>query len=679
MNSAPSLVSCRSLAAAVVLGFSFGFVPAASAAIAFDVDVNPDAGRAAISPLIYGTNQDIAGVTFPARRQGGNRMTGYNWENNASNAGTDWFNQSDNYLTWAAGVPAAQENTPAIVMTTFHDQSLAAGTAYSIVTLPIAGYVAADKSGEVTAGQVAPSSRWKAVVHTKPTALTYPPSTADGSVYTDELLQRLVTLYGSASTANGIKGYSLDNEPDLWAGTHPRIHPTAPGCVELINRSVDAAKAVKRIDAAAETIGFVSYGFNGYYSFQDAPDWGVEKTKGPYTWFVDYFLDRMKQASTTAGTRLLDVLDVHNYTEAQGGGERVNAPDTWGNLDCNKARIQAPRTYWDPTYIENSWIGTWFSGFLPLLPKLKTSITTFYPGTKLALTEYNFGGESHISGGLAQADTLGIFGQQGVYLANWWQLHDNPTYVGAAFKLYLNYDGAGGKFGDTKVNASASNRADGSAFASILGSATGVLHVVVLNKNYDNAANVTVRLAGATSYASARVFAFDAASATLTERAPVATITGNQFTYPLPALTAAHFVLLAGPTPGTYAAWKAANFTVPQQGDPAVSGPLADPDGAGVLNLQRYAFGLAAHGPAAVPAAGQFSDNAGQTYLAVTFNRIAVASDLQYVVESSGDLGGWSTVTTLAAGAPTEQLVRDTVPVSGVAKRFLRVRATLLP
>ena len=36
----------------------------------------------------------------------------------------------------------------------------------------------------------------------------------------------------------------------------------------------------------------------------------------------------------------------------------------------------------------------------------------FYPGTKLAITEYNWGGLDDINGSLAQADILGIFGRE---------------------------------------------------------------------------------------------------------------------------------------------------------------------------------------------------------------------------------------------------------------------------
>ena len=521
------------------LGILSGLVAQAAVGIA----INPESSRVPISPYIYGSDQDIAGVNVTLRRSGGNRMTGYNWENNASNAGSDYLHQSDDYMTWISGITGSQANIPGIVLTKFHDQSLAANAPYSVITLPMAGYVAADKSGVVTTVQVAPSSRWAAVVNTKPTALSTTPDLNDGNVYSDELINFLVARYGSAATATGIKGYNLDNEPDLWSNTHARLHPAKPLCLELVNRSVDLAKAVKRIDPAAETLGFVSYGFGGYYDFQGATDWATERQKGNYRWFIDYYLDQMKLASNTAGTRLLDVLDLHNYSEAQGGGARVTDSTDYTNIACNKARLQAPRAFWDATYVESSWIGQYFASYLPFLPGIRQSIDTFYPGTKLGFTEYNFGGESHISGGIAQADILGIFGKHGVYLASFWPLHNDLTYTAAAFKLYRNYDGAGRQFGNTSVAASANDTVTCSTYASIEDNTATRLHVIVLNKSYDAATSLDLSIAGATQYATARVFAFDAASATLTERAAVTGITGNQFSYTLPALTAAHFVL----------------------------------------------------------------------------------------------------------------------------------------
>ena len=539
--------------------------PLARGDVAVTVTIDPSAGHVPISPFIYGSNQDIPDAPLTTMRQGGNRLTGYNWENNASNAGNDWNHQSDDYLTW--GVPRGQENTPGIVPTHFHEEAQQRGVSYSIVTLQLAGYVAADKAGPVAAAQAAPSSRWVATSLTKPTAYSLTPDTTDAVVYMDEFVNLLVTRYGPASSPTGVRGYCLDNEPDLWSrglrsngvpvllenGTHPLLHPNKPTCVELISKNVDAARMLRRLDPSAETFGFVSYGFGGCLDYQSATDWPTERQKGDYRWFLDYYLDQMKKASDTAGARLLDVVDIHNYSEARESADldnavRIQETEDWTNRACNTARMQAPRTYWDSTYREHSWIARWFSQYLPLLPTMQASIDAFYPGTKLALTEYNFGGESHVSGGIAQADTLGIFADQGIYAACWWKIHEDVSYIAAAFRLYLNYDGAGGAVGDTAVSASVNDRTTCSVHASIDADDPTRLHVILLNKNDTEPAVATIGLAGTRRYGSARVFAFDASSAAISERAAVTSIENNTFTYTLPPLTAAHLVLTAADT-----------------------------------------------------------------------------------------------------------------------------------
>ena len=176
-----------------------------------------------ISPYIFGTNQILIGdENWGSLRQGGNRMTGYNWENNASNAGSDYNQQSDNYLTWVSGIPSDSENIPGIVTSKFQDQALHFG-AFSFVTLQMAGYVAKDKNGPVSEAETAPSPRWAAVKYIKGSPFSLIPDTSDTSVYMDEYVNFLVNKFGTANTSSGIKGYSLDNEPSLWNSTHPRL------------------------------------------------------------------------------------------------------------------------------------------------------------------------------------------------------------------------------------------------------------------------------------------------------------------------------------------------------------------------------------------------------------------------------------------------------------------------
>ncbi|MBN2534377.1 MAG: hypothetical protein JXB88_15940 [Spirochaetales bacterium] len=104
----------------------------------FDVNftINIDQENEPISPYIYGTNQLLTDTeNWTVQRIGGNRTTGYNWETNASNAGEDWHNSSDNYLCEALGVPESMYETPGAVMTVAHDADLAKARATNPLTI----------------------------------------------------------------------------------------------------------------------------------------------------------------------------------------------------------------------------------------------------------------------------------------------------------------------------------------------------------------------------------------------------------------------------------------------------------------------------------------------------------------------------------------------------------------
>ena len=510
--------------------------------VTFTIDTAP-AGRLAISPLIYGTNQpQQTADNYGSVRQGGNRTTGYNWENNASNAGQDYLHQSDDYLCYIAGLSNASCAVAGQVVASFVQGVQARpGSPAALPTLQMAGYVAADKNNtSVSVAETAPSARWKPVLPRKPSgSFAYPPDLTDNAVYMDEEVHFLTSTFGTAASG-GVPGYFLDNEPALWPSTHPRIHPTAVGAAELWMKSRDLAAAVKDVDPSAQVFGGVFYGFAEYLNEQGAPDWGSEGAG--YPWYVDYYLAKMQTASTTAGRRLLDVVDVHWYPEATGldNGSPVRIVGDNVSAGVRQARLQAPRTLWQAGYGEASWIAQYYSQFLPLLPRLQSAISTRYPGTKLSVSEYCYGGCGDISGGLAQADVLGIFGKTGVYNADWWDDcgAGSRSYISPAFRLYTNYDGLNAHFGNTSVAATTADATTTSVYAAIQGSSANVLTLVVLNKS-GQPVQGTFALSGGTPYATARAWGFDQTSPALLARpAPVLNAGGTGFSYTVPALSA---------------------------------------------------------------------------------------------------------------------------------------------
>ena len=129
--------------------------------------------------------------------------------------------------------------------------------------------------------------------------------------------------------------------------------------------------------------------------------------------------------------------------------------------------------------------------------------------------------------------------------------------------------------------------------------------------------------------------------------------------------------------PGTYTTWRAANFSGTDRTDDAISGPDADPDGVGLSNLARYAFGLPARGPVAHPIATGTTTVGSDTFLTLTFPSRDAADGLTYTLEASPDLVTWTAVpdrTYTAGSGPIT--AHDDVALGATPRRFLRLRLT---
>ncbi|MCX7657723.1 MAG: glycoside hydrolase family 44 protein, partial [Oscillospiraceae bacterium] len=333
-----------------------------------------------ISPYIYGINYDadISGLTFFSVKQGGDRFSSYNWENNFSNSGTKWFNTSDNALV--SNFNLAEQKQPAMAIRNLYNIFTSTGVSFQVTTLPMCGYVAADGNGPILDTQIAPSSRWKELKIKKNQPLSLEPDLSDESVYLDEYINYIISQYGKSTSPSGIKGYALDNEPDLWSSSHPAMHPELSSPEELISKSIELAETIKALDKNALVFGGEFSGIDAFVSYNNHDNW--MKIKGDFSWFIDYYLSEMKSASSLQKQRLLDVLDLHYYSAAGNGISTICESNDYSDAELNAIRIQSPRTLWDSTYTEPGRIGESFLQYLPLLPTLQASINKYYPGTK---------------------------------------------------------------------------------------------------------------------------------------------------------------------------------------------------------------------------------------------------------------------------------------------------------
>jgi fibronectin type 3 domain-containing protein len=460
--------------------------PAAPAKPDVTITIDP-ANTHLISPYIYGINfcSGIGGappnLTFD--RAGGDRWTAYNWETNASNAGSDYLYENDDYLS--------SSTVPAEAVRSFIAGDQADGMA-SLVTFQMQGLVAGDENGPVSVANPPDLSRFKQVVFMKSTQSSAPftlnPPTTDNYVYADEFIWALdqkfsgQSIFGTNPTTHPVFA-QLDNEPELWNSTHLEVQGPNPVTSDnYISKTIALTEALKDQFPDVVIFGPVHYGFEGIYNWQGE----LSATPTGNNWFPDKYLPAIKTAATTYGRPLVDVYDFHWYSEAtDGSGNRVTNLTGSTLTDAQvQAIVQSPRSLWDTTYTENSWITTdVLGGPIYILGRLQSRIATENSGMKISITEYNNGGGQHIAGTIAQADNLGVFGVQNLFAANLWPLNSTSPYILAGFRAFRDFDNANSNFGDTSLQATSSNVANVVVYASTDSSTPGRVVFVAINRS----------------------------------------------------------------------------------------------------------------------------------------------------------------------------------------------------
>ena len=490
--------------------------------------INVLANRHAISPYIYGGAfpQDTPTITdsgLSVVRWGGNGASTYNWQLGTTNADNDYYFED---FTFGALDDSADSDS-----TQFIKDVKAAGSA-PLMTMVMLPWVAQSPETSTHQGNPVTNNHWSFSVSKYGAQCSvdqYNPDAGDGlktdcatqltadpndayfplldqpgtgdpanSVYRNQWAAALATAFGSGTP----HFYDMDNEIDIWGGTHFDIHPSPSGYDELANTYVLEANNLKTWDPAAIRLGPVSccwwFYFNGANGNDKDAHGGVD--------FLPWWLNEVYWRDQISGTRSLDVFDIHAYPDANTSG-------------LNQAGLQALATsiyrdYWDPTYVSTSstinqiYVTKIQPNYsIPFrIPRMRAILNQNYPGTQFSITEWSaaFAGttsalaESDFSTALGDADAYGVLGRERAYLASRWTAPSplNPNYQ--ALKLYTNYDGSHHGFGTTSVEAT--HNADPNLFSTYaaLNSNGTTLTIMVLNKDPTNSAQVTFTTTGFT-------------------------------------------------------------------------------------------------------------------------------------------------------------------------------------
>ena len=516
---------------------------------AVNINVDANANRRSINPNIYGvahaSTTQLNDLNAPLNRNGGNNTTRYNWQLNADNRANDWYFESIGDSSSVAGERGD----------TFITNSKAA-SAQAMLTFPTVGWVA--KLG-TNRGKLAGFSIAKYGAQTGNDWQWFPdagngiltsgqfvsgndPNDANvpsDSTFQQAWAQHLVTRWGTNANG-GLRYYILDNEPSIWHSTHRDVHPTGATMDEIRNKMIDYATKIKSVDSTALVVGPEEWGWSGYllsgfdqqYGSQHGWSFMPDRTNHGGMDYLPWLLDQMRQNNVATGMRLLDVFTVHYYPQ---GGEFSN--DTSSSMQLRRNR--STRSLWDPNYVDETWI----NDRVKLIPRLKGWVTTYYPGTAIGLTEYNWGAEGHINGATTQADIYGIFGREGLDMGARWTTPDASTPTYKAMKMYRNYDGNKSTFGDTSVSTTVPNPDNVSAFSATR-SADGALTVMVISKYLSGSTPATINLANFANAGTAQVWRLT--SSNVISRLSDVSFSGSSFNVTLPQQSITLFVIPAG-------------------------------------------------------------------------------------------------------------------------------------
>jgi hypothetical protein len=525
------------------------------------VAVNAAANVHAIDPNVYGTafasTAQLADLNVPLNRNGGNASDTYSYAQDATNHGSDWYFESiasgsgngQGMDSWVSGTKAGGAQ-PSVTLNLFDWAAKLGANRSNLGSFSVAKY-GAQQATDLYAPNWGNGVRTSGanVTGNDPNDAYVPNSPAAEQAW----VQHLISTFGTSQTG-GVKYYTLGNEPGLWNSTHRDMHPAGDTLPELRDRIISYASMVKALDPNAKILGPEEWGWTNYFiSGADAAaqNWGATYNGlNAEAWL----LDQLRQHDAGTGRRLIDYFTLHFYPQ---GGQFSNDVSTSMEL----LRNRSTRSLWDPNYVDESWIASTGinGGKVNLINLMKNWVNTYYPGTKIGITEYNWGAEGNMNGATTQADIWGIFGREGLDLANRWTTPatGSPTYL--AMKLFRNYDGAKHTFGDASVSAAVANPDQVSAYAATR-SADGALTVLVINKNLYDPANpsattpITVNLsnfaAGGTSqeWQLAAVNPANQTSAAITHLADV-TLNGNGFTVNVPMESVTLFVIQPAAAP----------------------------------------------------------------------------------------------------------------------------------
>ena len=298
------------------------------------ITANTDQNKQVVSPYIYGCNNSFdksaqfykdAGLRISRVNQG-NNATKYNWRKKISSH-PGWYNNVYANDWDAKSLKIAKENTDTQVMWAFQ----------------LLGRVASNTKNKFNDWAYNNSQWWQGVGQNLAGGRLPNEAKPDGKalaegdidLYTEEwpadstieIFNHWFGSKGIGLNKNQFLYWNMDNEPDVWNGTHDDV--MSDGLLpasEFMDRYIEVVKKARALFPEIKICGPVTTSGWQWYK------WGNESIKinGKYYCWLEYFIKRCADEEKDSDMRVLDVVDYISHLETFGNnGVEYFTPWNW--------------------------------------------------------------------------------------------------------------------------------------------------------------------------------------------------------------------------------------------------------------------------------------------------------------------------------------------------------------
>lgn len=266
------------------------------------------------------------------------------------------------------------------------------------------------------------------------------------------------------------KYWSMDNEMEIWNGTHADL-PLDSGGAFLVSRYVDVAKKARAAWPDIKLTGPVT-----------ANEWQWYKIAGgtpDKKCWLEYFIEQVAAEQKKSGVRLLDVFDIHWYPSEKNYADQMNWHRVFFDTTYNYPGANGVKT------INGSWDNKITKEFI--YKRINDWLNQYFGeghGITLALTETSFIQSDAMTTALIYASFLGTFMDNGVEIFTPWTWGDGMYETVHLFSRYGR---------EYRVQSASDNDSLVSAYSSVSGPGDS-LTVIFVNRSEKESQNVNMQL-----------------------------------------------------------------------------------------------------------------------------------------------------------------------------------------